>query len=75
MGWVIHRESVAYTEEYGWDQTFEALVARITADFITNFNPAREHCWIAEVNGETAGHIFLVQDPKQPDTRNSGYSS
>jgi GNAT superfamily N-acetyltransferase len=68
MGWVVHRESTLYFEEYGFDQTFEALIARIVADFLTNFDVAREHCWMAEVNGQRAGHIFLVKHPEQPFT-------
>lgn len=61
MGWITHRHGALYAEEYGWDEQFEALVAQIVADFVRNFNPARERCWIAEMNGEIAGTIFLVQ--------------
>jgi DNA-binding MarR family transcriptional regulator/GNAT superfamily N-acetyltransferase len=68
MGWVIHRESIGYAEDYGWDQTFEALVARITEAFITNFDATCERCWIAEVDGLGVGHIFLVKHPDQPGT-------
>jgi ribosomal protein S18 acetylase RimI-like enzyme len=61
MGMVIHRHGVLYYEEYNWDERFEALVAEICAHFIQNLDPARERCWIAEVNGKFAGSIFLVR--------------
>jgi DNA-binding MarR family transcriptional regulator/GNAT superfamily N-acetyltransferase len=68
IGWIIHREAVVYAEEYGWDSSFEALVAKIGSDFLTHFTPKRERCWIAEVDGHNAGHIFLVQHPDEPRT-------
>ena len=46
---------------YGWDIGYEALVAEICAQFIKNYDAAREHCWIAEVGGEPVGSIFLVK--------------
>jgi DNA-binding MarR family transcriptional regulator/GNAT superfamily N-acetyltransferase len=61
MGWVISRQAAAYAEEYGWDSSYEALVAEICAQFIKNYDAAREHCWIAEVGGEPVGSIFLVK--------------
>jgi DNA-binding MarR family transcriptional regulator/GNAT superfamily N-acetyltransferase len=68
MGWVVYREGALYAQEYGFDQTFEALAARIVADFLTEFDPTRERCWIAEVNGQNVGHIFLVKHPTEPST-------
>lgn len=61
MGWVTHRHGVLYAQEYGWDEHFEALVAQIVSDFINHYNPARERCWIAEMNGEIVGSVFVVQ--------------
>jgi DNA-binding MarR family transcriptional regulator/GNAT superfamily N-acetyltransferase len=68
MGWIVHREGVGYAEQFGWDGTFEALVARIVSDFITQFDPARERCWVAEIDGQNVGHIFLVKHPEEPHT-------
>ncbi|MGY3454271.1 bifunctional helix-turn-helix transcriptional regulator/GNAT family N-acetyltransferase [Bradyrhizobium sp. USDA 4353] len=60
IGWVVSRHGAVYTEEYGWNATFEALVAEIGAQFIRNYDSTREHCWIAEFAGEPVGSIFLV---------------
>jgi GNAT superfamily N-acetyltransferase len=68
MGWVVYSEAVGYAKQYGWDTTFEALVAKIVADFITNYDASRERCWIAEIEGEHVGHIFLVKHPDEPRT-------
>jgi DNA-binding MarR family transcriptional regulator/GNAT superfamily N-acetyltransferase len=68
MGWIVYREGLGYAEQYGWDATFEALVANIVSDFITHFEPARERCWIAEVDGRHVGHVFLVKHPSQAQT-------
>lgn len=64
MGWIIHRQGVLYKEEYGWDERFEALVAEICANYIKNEDPGREHCWVAERNGEIVGTIFCVSRSK-----------
>ncbi len=61
MGWVVQRHGVLYNTEYGFDETFEALVAGIVAEFIKNFDPKRERCWMAEANGEIVGSVFLVK--------------
>ncbi|MCK1362057.1 helix-turn-helix domain-containing GNAT family N-acetyltransferase [Bradyrhizobium sp. 199] len=61
MGWVISRQAAAYAADYNWDISYEALVAEICAQFIKNYDGAREHCWIAEVGGEPVGSIFLVK--------------
>jgi DNA-binding MarR family transcriptional regulator/GNAT superfamily N-acetyltransferase len=61
LGWVIHRHGVLYAEEYDWNEQFEALVSQIVAEFITHFKPERERCWIAEMNGEIVGSVFVVQ--------------
>ncbi|MDQ4121856.1 MAG: helix-turn-helix domain-containing GNAT family N-acetyltransferase [Acidobacteriota bacterium] len=61
MGWIIYRHGVLYAREYGWDEEFEALVAKICGEFITNYTPKRERCWIAEMDGEIIGSVLLSQ--------------
>lgn len=62
MGWVVHRHGILYSQEYRWDETFEALVACIVAKFIQGFDPKKERCWIAEIEGEIVGSVFLAKE-------------
>lgn len=64
FGWVVQRHGDIYAREFGWDDTFEALVARIVADYIEGRDPEREAAWIAEVDGERVGCIFCMRTRK-----------
>ena len=67
LGWVVMAHGEVYAREFGWDTTFEALVARIVADFATaEPPPARQAGWIAEVDGTRVGCVFCV--PGDPET-------
>ncbi len=67
LGWVIERNAAVYAQEFGWNEEYEALVARIVADFAADRDPRREAVWIAESDGERVGCVFCVRDEK-PDT-------
>jgi GNAT superfamily N-acetyltransferase len=60
LGWVVMAHGEQYAEEFGWDVSFEALVARIVADYAAEHDPAREAAWIAELDGQRVGCIFCV---------------
>jgi DNA-binding MarR family transcriptional regulator/GNAT superfamily N-acetyltransferase len=60
MGWVVHRHAALYAQEYGWDGSFEALVADIAAKFIRDFDAERARCWIAEREGDIVGSVLVV---------------
>jgi DNA-binding MarR family transcriptional regulator/GNAT superfamily N-acetyltransferase len=60
LGWVVQRNAALYAAEYGWDETYEALVARIVADYAARADRAREAAWIAEVDGQPAGCVFCM---------------
>jgi DNA-binding MarR family transcriptional regulator/GNAT superfamily N-acetyltransferase len=60
-GWIVSRHGALYAQEYGWDETFEALVARIVADYAERHDPRREAAWIAEVDGAPVGCVLCVR--------------
>jgi GNAT superfamily N-acetyltransferase len=60
LGWVVERHGAVYAAEYGWDMSFEALVADIVAGFGAGHDPRREAGWIAELDGRRAGSIFCI---------------
>jgi GNAT superfamily N-acetyltransferase len=68
LGWVVMTHGEVYAREFGWDASFEALVARIVADYAADHDPAREAAWIAELDGRRVGCIFCVPDPTHLDT-------
>ncbi|MDW5441710.1 bifunctional helix-turn-helix transcriptional regulator/GNAT family N-acetyltransferase [Polaromonas sp. SM01] len=61
MGWVVQQHGEIYAREYGWNSAFEALVAGIVAGYIRKYRPGSDRCWIAELNGERVGSIFVVR--------------
>jgi DNA-binding MarR family transcriptional regulator/predicted N-acetyltransferase YhbS len=65
LGWVVSRHGAVYAREYGWDATFEAMVARIVANHAAGHDPAREAGWIAEVDGEPVGSVFCMADDER----------
>jgi GNAT superfamily N-acetyltransferase len=65
MGWVVHRQAILYHREFGWNEQYEALTARIVADFLEHYDPALERCWIAERDGEVVGSVFVVKHPER----------
>ena len=60
-GWIVQFQAVTFAEEFGWDVRIEALVAEIVSAFARDHDPARERCWIAEVDGEPAGSVFCMR--------------
>ncbi|MEA2381860.1 MAG: hypothetical protein QOH72_1831 [Solirubrobacteraceae bacterium] len=81
-GWIVQRHGALYAAEYGWDETFEALVARVVADYAQAHDPDREAGWIAEVAGRPVGSIFCMRRDErtaqlrlllvEPDVRGMG---
>jgi DNA-binding MarR family transcriptional regulator/GNAT superfamily N-acetyltransferase len=62
LGWVVQRHAQLYLEEYGWADNFEGVCAEIVADFARKSDPACERCWIADMDGENVGSVFLVKE-------------
>ena len=61
IGWIVHRQALLYAQEYGWDNTFEALVAKVGGEFIENFDAKCDRAWVAEIDERIVGSIFLVR--------------
>lgn len=61
LGWIVSRHGSVYAEEFGWDASCEALAAEIVAEFLKTFDPKREQCWIADIDGEPVGSLLLVR--------------
>ncbi len=83
IGWIVHRQTVLYHQEYGWDWTYEGLASRILGAFVEGFDPVREDGWIAERHGAIVGSIFLMKGDEaglarlrllyvEPDARGHG---
>ena len=64
LGWIVSRQSALYADEYGWTTEYEALAAEIVAQFLKNFDPARERCWIAEREDAPVGAVMIVKQSK-----------
>jgi DNA-binding MarR family transcriptional regulator/N-acetylglutamate synthase-like GNAT family acetyltransferase len=62
LGWIIHRQALLYAQEYGWDISYEALVADILGGFAKDFDQSKSAAWIAESSGQVVGSVFLVPD-------------
>jgi len=60
IGWIVQSQARFYTEEFGWDHRFEALIAEVAGKFLTNFNPEKDRCWIAERNGLNVGSAMIA---------------
>jgi GNAT superfamily N-acetyltransferase len=66
LGWIVQRHGELYAREYGWNERFEALVARVVADYVRDYDASRERCWIAERDGANVGSVFVMKDAERP---------
>jgi len=64
MGWVVQQHGEIYAREYGWNAEFEALVADIVAKYLCQQQPQWERCWMAELDGQRVGSVFVVRKSK-----------
>ena len=62
FGWIVKRHAELYAQEYQWKEPFEGVCAQIVADFVNKYDPKLERCWIAEMNGENVGCVFVAKD-------------
>lgn len=62
LGWIVARHGAVYAAEYGWGAQFEGIVAQVVADFVAGFDPSRERCWIAELDGQNVASVLLVKE-------------
>ena len=68
IGYIIYRHAVLYAEAYGWGHKFELYVTRIMGDFLENYDPVREQCWIAERDGQFLGCVLVCKDKSSENT-------
>jgi DNA-binding MarR family transcriptional regulator/GNAT superfamily N-acetyltransferase len=62
MGLIASRQSILYQEQYGWSSAIEVNEGEVTTNFLKHFKPGREQCWVAEVDGQMAGSVFLTDE-------------
>lgn len=60
-GWAVERHGALYATERGFDETFEADVAQIVADYARSHDAEREAFWVAEALGRRVGCVACVR--------------
>jgi DNA-binding MarR family transcriptional regulator/N-acetylglutamate synthase-like GNAT family acetyltransferase len=66
LGWIVYRQAILYADEYGWDETYEAMAAEIVTQFIKTYDPKWERAWVAEKDGERVGAVLVAKE--SPET-------